>query len=232
VTRTLTNFWLDLLSLAVMLGLAVTGGIVHFVLPAGTGHFDLLFGLGRHDFGRIHFYLAVAAVALLAVHVLLHWSWVCCVTSKLAGAQPPSRQLQTLWGLALLGAVGLLVGGGLWWASGRVERNATLWAQRGGGGREHGDRIDRGDVRHSVSPEQTARGARSEDWEHCPAAASINGRSTLAEVASASGLTVTEVKARLKLPDTTGPNERLGRLRRRYDFAIHDVRRLACQDES
>lgn len=36
-TRTSTNFWLDVISLVVMVGLAATGGLIHFVLPAGTG---------------------------------------------------------------------------------------------------------------------------------------------------------------------------------------------------
>jgi len=56
-TRTSMNFWLDLLSLLLMIGLAPTRGLIHFVLPPGAGHSHLLFGLGRHDFGEIHFYL-------------------------------------------------------------------------------------------------------------------------------------------------------------------------------
>ena len=36
-TRTSTNFWLDVVSLIVMIGLAATGGLIHFVLPAGSG---------------------------------------------------------------------------------------------------------------------------------------------------------------------------------------------------
>lgn len=39
-TRTHTNLWPDLLSLAVMIGLAATGGPIPFVLPAGIGHLE------------------------------------------------------------------------------------------------------------------------------------------------------------------------------------------------
>jgi hypothetical protein len=253
MNRTKTNFWLDVLSLLVMLGLAFTGGIIHFVLPAGTGHFDLLLGLGRHDFGRIHFYLAVVAAALLAVHLLLHWSWVCCVTSKFFGAEAPSRRTQTMWGLALGCSVGLVMGAGLWWASTRVAHNATTWTQQVRGDRQHDERLDRrgfaargADVDRLERPtslsqdkawqpdssEQMARGLREKHSEQCPAGASIDGRSTLADVARICGLTVAEVKARLRLPGTTGSGERLGRLKRRYDLAIHDVRRLACRKGS
>ena len=74
--RTLTNFWIDLGLLIVMIGMGVTGGILHFVLPPGTGRSRTLLGLGRHDFSQIHFCIAALVIALLAVHLLLHWKWI------------------------------------------------------------------------------------------------------------------------------------------------------------
>ena len=81
-TRTAVNFWLDLLLLFVMITLAATGGLIHFVFPPGIGCSLLLFGLGRHDYGQIHFCLAVAAVVLVSLHLLLHWRWICGVVGK------------------------------------------------------------------------------------------------------------------------------------------------------
>lgn len=87
LTRTTLNLWLDLASLVALLGLILTGGLMYFVLPPGTGHSYVLGGLGRHDFGRLHFYLAVAAVALLAAHALLS-----------ASSRPERlRQLPDVW---------------------------------------------------------------------------------------------------------------------------------------
>lgn len=131
-TRTSTNFWLDAAALIVMIGLAATGGLIHFVLPPRTGHSHTLFGFGRHDFGQLHFYLGVAAVVLLALHVLLHWRWICCVVGKSFGNAAPSRRARTTWGLALLLGIALLLGGGLWWASSMVQQTAP---ERGGRGR-------------------------------------------------------------------------------------------------
>jgi len=132
-TRTSTNFWLDIVSFVVMIGLAATGGLLHYVLPPGTGHTHSLFGLGRHDYGTIHFYLAVLAVVLLGFHILLHWTWVCCIAAKAAGRAAPSQGTQRAWGLYTLFGVALLLIGGLWWASGMVEEK-----KRGGGGhRQH-----------------------------------------------------------------------------------------------
>jgi hypothetical protein len=130
-----TNLWIDVISLIVMIGLALTGGLIHWVLPAGSGHFQTLLGWNRHDYGQVHFWLAVAAVALLALHVLLHWTWVCCVVAKAVGRESPSRGAQQAWGLALLLFLALLIGGGLWWASTAVQETAREGRGRGGRGR-------------------------------------------------------------------------------------------------
>lgn len=132
--RTLTNLWIDLASLIVMLGLAATGGLIHFVLPAGSGRFRELFGWNRHDIGQVHFYLAVATVALLVLHVLLHWSWVCCVVAKALGRGFPSQRIRTVWGVGLLLGITLLLVAGLWWAS-RMVRPAP--SDAGGRRRAH-----------------------------------------------------------------------------------------------
>jgi len=130
-TRTSTNFWLDVISLVVMVGLAATGGLIHFVLPAGSSHFYDLFGWNRHDIGQVHFYLAEAAIGLLALHVLLHWSWVCCVVAKAVGRETPSRRAQTTWGLVLLLGTAVFLVGGLWWASILVQKTAPEGGGRG-----------------------------------------------------------------------------------------------------
>ncbi len=90
--RTSVNFWLDLLLLIAMIGLFATGGLIHFVFPPGTGCSYRLFGVGRHDLGQIHFYLAVATTMLIALHVLLHWKWICSVVGKTFSNATPSRR--------------------------------------------------------------------------------------------------------------------------------------------
>ncbi len=130
-TRTSINFGLDLVSLVVMIGLAATGGLIHFVLPPGTGRFYALFAWNRHDIGQVHFYLAVAAIALLALHVLLHWTWICGIVGKGIGREAPSRKTQITWGLALLLGIAIFLGGGLWWASIAVRQTTPEGGGRG-----------------------------------------------------------------------------------------------------
>ena len=77
-------FWTDVLALLFLLGLGITGFIVKFILPPGTGarhhepseHTRYLLGWGRHDWGDLHFVMAVIFVILMVIHIWLHWEWI------------------------------------------------------------------------------------------------------------------------------------------------------------
>lgn len=206
--RTALNFWLDLVSFLVMVGLALTGGITHYVLPSGTGNWLGLFGLGRRDYGQIHFYLGLIVVFLLALHIALHWSWLCGFVAKRLGKDQPSRRARRLAGLGAVAAVGLLLVGGLAWASALVEERFDPGAR------------PRGAV---------AAAAAHRDQEDCPAAAAITGRMTVGEAAAAVGLTPAALLRALGVSHPVDPLERIGRLRRQIGFSMEEVRRLACR---
>lgn len=102
--RTTLNFVVDLICFVDLLLLGTTGAILRWVLPPGSGGHgqgfrggrgrspvevkDLL-GLGRHDWGDVHFILAVLFILLILTHLALHWTWIkTCGRSILS----PSRQ--------------------------------------------------------------------------------------------------------------------------------------------
>lgn len=87
--RSSLNFTVDLVSFVNLLGLAFTGFIIKYVLPPGTGgrgrdlhggyggeHIKDLWSMTRHQWGGIHFYLALLFVILMVVHIILHWTWI------------------------------------------------------------------------------------------------------------------------------------------------------------
>jgi len=109
--RNTLNFWIDLASFLVFFALFVTGLLIHYVLPpcdscTGAGCSEgkalTLFGLGRHTYGKVHFYLALAATLAFLAHVCLHWSWVCATCCNMLGLKgiPPERQEK--YGIGLL----------------------------------------------------------------------------------------------------------------------------------
>jgi len=83
------NFIVDLVGFVNLVGLAFTGMIMKYILPPGTGGLGRLqhggagredikelWSMTRHEWGRIHFYLAILFVTLIVVHIILHWSWI------------------------------------------------------------------------------------------------------------------------------------------------------------
>jgi hypothetical protein len=78
MNRTIINFIVDAAAFAAFLCLAATGVLIHYVLPPGSGHFSTLWGMDRHQWGEIHFWIAATLTGMLALHLFLHWRWVVC----------------------------------------------------------------------------------------------------------------------------------------------------------
>ncbi|MDH4238329.1 MAG: DUF4405 domain-containing protein [Phycisphaerae bacterium] len=83
------NFIIDLISFINMVCLAVTGFIIRYILPPGsgglghgfrggreTGQIKELWSMTRHEWGYIHFCLALLFVSLMVLHIVLHWGWI------------------------------------------------------------------------------------------------------------------------------------------------------------
>lgn len=75
------NLLIELATFVSLLGMISTGLVMRFVLPL-EGSDPLhrgwaVWGWGRHHWGNAHFYLSMAAAALLLVHWVIHWNWLC-----------------------------------------------------------------------------------------------------------------------------------------------------------
>lgn len=88
MSRNTLHLGTDILLFLAVAGLALTGLLLEFVLPSGRGRM-LLWGWNRHQWGDLHFWLAVSALAIGAIHVALNWAWVCAVVVHLCGVKGP-----------------------------------------------------------------------------------------------------------------------------------------------
>lgn len=139
MTRSALNFVIDAVTFMAMLAMIATGLLIRFVLPPGSGERRALWDFTRHDWGDVHFWLAVGLGGLVVVHLALHWGWVCSfLTRWYAGAdahgRPKSALRRNLVGAALLLAVTGLIGGFLWVAQ------RSIVDIEGGGRQERGRR--------------------------------------------------------------------------------------------
>jgi hypothetical protein len=224
--RTMINFVIDAVGLVLMLSMVCTGLLIRFVLPPGStgrhgGRALTLWGMDRHDWGALHFWLAVALLGLLLLHVALHWSWVCGLWQRWRCADPGARRgARALSGAALVLGLALLVGGFLWWSAASVEERlgprSAASALKMGSSRSPADRADR-----------ALDGSRA-SIDHAEGDETVRGSMTLREVADATGVPVDHLRSSLGLPADTLDSERMGRLRRRFGFRMDDVRRAVA----
>jgi len=70
------NFWINVTIYLLMGFLLFSGFLIKFTMPPGTGGALLLFGMDRHGWGVWHFWVAVALLIGVALHLWLHWSWM------------------------------------------------------------------------------------------------------------------------------------------------------------
>ncbi|MGE0089696.1 MAG: DUF4405 domain-containing protein [Bacteroidales bacterium] len=87
------NFIIDIIMFVLMGLLAGLGLLIKYVLLSGTERWlkfernvELTYmGLDRHQWGTIHLWIAIALIALLILHIILHWNMIVCLYKKLMG---------------------------------------------------------------------------------------------------------------------------------------------------
>jgi hypothetical protein len=101
--RSKLNFIFDAVGFAGFVFLTTTGVLMRYVLPPGSKRFMTIWGLDRHEWGDIHFWISIVFLGLLAMHLLLHWRWI---VNIITGRPREGSGLRA--GLGIVGAVGLL----------------------------------------------------------------------------------------------------------------------------
>ncbi len=118
MSKTAVNFILDASLLVFMVLMLFTAAALRFVFPAPTLAAGwTLWGFGYDAWANFQFGLVAFFGLAILLHVMLHWSWVCCVFAAkvLRGRSArPDEGMQTIWGVGLLivvvNVIGLLLG--------------------------------------------------------------------------------------------------------------------------
>ena len=100
------NFVIDALMFILLMAIAGMGFLMKYVLIPGQEtprvygrHVELyLWGMNRHGWGDIHLYLAFTLLAVLVIHLILHWQMIV----GLYGRRIASPQMRTGLAFALL----------------------------------------------------------------------------------------------------------------------------------
>ncbi len=115
MNRLRLNWIVDAAAASAFVALVVTGLGLFWVLPPGTNRSLELGGLSRHAWGEVHLWVALAFLAVLVLHLVLHWNWVCAATWGRFGMRAPGPMAMRIAGLCasvliVAGTSGVLLG--------------------------------------------------------------------------------------------------------------------------
>ncbi len=209
--------------------------MMHYRLPPGSGSQAIL-GYTRHEWGTVHFYAAIALIALVALHVFLHWKWVTNTFGTLVRPRGERKAGAGAGGAAILIAIALVTAAAVAapWAfpigigtrrggEGEGQGKGHRGGKDGGGARDDGS-SPASSTSPASAPSETGKGRGRGGGRE-----GIRGSTTLADVAAEAGVPVERILAELKLPAATSPAETLGRLRQQHGFTMQDVRDLVAR---
>jgi len=224
--------------------LVATGALMKFVLPKGSGESLAVWGLGRHDWGSIHFWIAVGLLSALALHLLFHWSWITAVVR----GQPRDESARRRVMLGLVAVAALLafavapIVSPVRQTGKPAEREMEAEAAPAarapvlapvpalvpvvGGAPISGD-SGTAATASSRPPTAALTAANAEDCS-TPTGTEIHGTMSLEQVARASGVPVEHLIRQLRLPAGVSRSEPLRQLTGAHGFTMDDVRRIVA----
>ncbi len=119
--RSIWMFLIDAVALVSFLFLIATGLLIRYVLLAGSGRVEgygtgwraaarpvsLVWGLSRHEWGDIHFWISVVFLVVIAAHLFIHWRGI---VVSIRGKGCRESRLQAAIGIgALVGLLALVI---------------------------------------------------------------------------------------------------------------------------
>lgn len=191
------QYLVDTLLFLSIVGITVIGFLMGLVIPKGptapesTKYF---LGLHRHQWSNIHFYLSVAFVVFVTIHILFSWKWI-----KNKSRQIFKKRWNTVLIFTAIASVLLIF---LFWAL--YPRFPDAYEDYGGRAGE-------------IAEEKIL-------YEDGNVYIVITGQTTLRQVEKATGVPAKTIAAELGLPSNISPDDSFGRLRKKYSFNLLEVR--------
>jgi len=67
---------IDLAAFFAFLLLTTSGVLLRYLLPERSGHWKTILGLNKHEWGTLHFWIAVVLLLVLTLHLLQHKKFI------------------------------------------------------------------------------------------------------------------------------------------------------------
>ena len=200
------QYLVDILLFLSVVDIALIGFLMGLVIPKGPAAPEstkYFLGLHRHQWSNIHFYLSIAFVVFLIIHILFSWKWI----------KGKSQQVfKQRWNKALIcTAIGSILLIFVFWA---------LYPRVPGAYEEYGGRATQQRLSDAGIPPQEEKIF----YEDGSVYVVISGQTTLKQAEKATGIPAETIAVELDLPSNVSTDETFGRLKKKYGFSLLEVR--------
>ncbi len=231
------QYLVDSLLFICILGIAVIGFLMGLVIPKGPAAPEkakYFLGLHRHQWGNIHFYLSIAFVILVIIHLIFSWKWI-----KAKALQLFKRKWAMVLILTVIISILVLFFSWLFYPkvpgaysgygirAGRKAKeiaNEKIILKKEIKQEEEGQKIKEKanyeEIQTREEEEKLAKGRRAS----YQTGILITGQMTLYYIERVSGIPARKIADKLGLPAHAPLNERLGWLRKQYSFTMQEAR--------
>ncbi len=195
------NFIIDFIAYIAFVFLVTTGVLMRYLLPPGSGRHSAIWGLDRHQWGDIHYWVSLVFLAILVFHLVLHWNWIVCLLRRREQKASGGRFL-----LGLLGAITIL-----------LIALAPLLSRV--------ESTGQGSLRN-YREEPSTRNLEARPLPLYGQSYRISGYMSLQDIEDRTGVHASYIIRRMRLPENTSTTESLGRLKRFYGFDLQEIREV------
>ncbi len=217
------NLIIDLFMLLCMAFIAGIGFLIKYSLISGQQRWTkynqnvelYLFGLDRHEWGTIHVVVGYILIGLLILHIILHWKGFICIFNRLL-----HKTVKNIFAfiftftLVLLISFPFLINPTIKVIEQSKGRNAT----------NHQSVIANQTVKH-----KTQNINNVPELHHPDPSIKVQGFMTLQTVSNKYNVPAHYLKNYLNLPNTISNNQKLGHLRRKYNFEMSQIEKIILE---
>ena len=221
------NFIIDVFLFLIMMVIGGLGLLIKYVLVSGQERWaiyqknvELYFlGMDRHEWGSIHLILGYILLALLALHILLHWRQIRLMFRQLISYR--------IWRLILTGS--FVVASIVFFFFAFAIPIDVKTIQSGKGNRQviHSLNENMAEEHVVVADQQKTTVVQHESAHQKDI--KVYGFWTLAQVNEKYHVDLEKLKKELAIPSSVSNFEQLGRLRRKYGFSMGDVEKYIVE---
>lgn len=222
------NFIIDVIMFVLMGALSGIGLLIKYVLLSGENRWikygrnvDLSYlGLDRHEWGTIHFWVAITLVVLLILHIIFHWKIILCLYKKLMG----NKKGRIICG-SLFSIITLLFVIFPFLIKVNVSEIKSGRERFGSEQQLELNKIEKPEINNNLSEhyEDSKVNETNTEHHHIDELIEVKGFNTLNEISELYQVPCNHIKSKLNIPESVSNSSKLGHLRKQYNFKMSDI---------